>query len=101
MGVGGGGGVELKICHVVFKRETDSFSFFLHCKLALMKADCAECFLDTWREQCGSLKKKQKKLSALLCHRWHLKLKSSTTPAGFIHWFIHFHTPTSYAYVRY
>lgn len=37
--------MEPKTCQVVFKRETDSLSFFfLHCKLALMKADCAECF---------------------------------------------------------
>lgn len=38
--------MEPRICQVVSKRKTDflSFFFFPHCKLALMKADCAKCF---------------------------------------------------------
>lgn len=45
--------MEPKICHVVFKRRTGCLSIFsFHSKLALMKADCAECFfLDIRRKQ--------------------------------------------------
>lgn len=45
--------MEPKICHVVFKRRTGCPSIFsFHSKLALMKADCTECFfLDIRRKQ--------------------------------------------------